>query len=258
MHLFYRNNELAGYCAVLHCLSLSGMDGFYGPRRKVTILGYGSVSKGAIRALNGRGFNFIHTYTHRKTHLVAEKNPDVYFGNYHHTENGEIYVQESDLSHRTILEALCDSDIIVNGILQDPNNPTMFLREGDVKHLKPGTILIDVSCDRGMAFCFARPTTFDIPYVNLERNIRYYSVDHAPSYLWQASSREISAVVLSQIEKLAMGPVGWDSDETLKKATEIRQGRIANPTILEFQRRKPQFPHERELGAFFSDDSHPN
>ena len=253
MHLFYRNNELAGYCAVLHCLSLFGLDGLYGPRRKVTILGYGSVSKGAIRALNGRGFNFIHTYTRRKTHLVADRNPDVYFGNYYFAENGEIFVQESDLTHRTILEALCDSDIIVNGILQDTNNPAMFLRESDLRILKPETVLVDVSCDKGMAFSFARPTTFDIPYVKLERNIRYYSVDHTPSYLWHASSREISAVVFSQIEKLAMGSVSWDSDETIKKATEIRQGRIVNSNILEFQHRKPQFPYERELLAVNSD-----
>ena len=77
LHIFYRNNELAGYAGVLHFLELKGMDGHYGPRKKVVILGYGSVSRGAIYALQGRGFNNIVVYTQRPSHLVVDKNPDV-------------------------------------------------------------------------------------------------------------------------------------------------------------------------------------
>ena len=62
LHIFYRNNELAGYAGVLHFLELKGMDGHYGPRKNVVILGYGSVSRGAIYALQGRGFNNITVY----------------------------------------------------------------------------------------------------------------------------------------------------------------------------------------------------
>src|SRR3546814_8902349 len=31
-HTFYKNNEMAGYCAVLHALQLKGIDGHYGNR----------------------------------------------------------------------------------------------------------------------------------------------------------------------------------------------------------------------------------
>jgi hypothetical protein len=81
MHIFYRNNEIAGYSAVLHCLQIKGIDGLYGPRRKVVVFGWGAVSKGAISALRSRGFNNIHVYSKRKMHLVCDRNPDVY---YHH------------------------------------------------------------------------------------------------------------------------------------------------------------------------------
>lgn len=47
IHIFYKNNEMAGYCSVLHALDMLGWDGFYGPRRRATILGFGSVSRGA-------------------------------------------------------------------------------------------------------------------------------------------------------------------------------------------------------------------
>ena len=34
-HTFYKNNEMAGYCAVLHALQLKGVDGHYGNQRKI-------------------------------------------------------------------------------------------------------------------------------------------------------------------------------------------------------------------------------
>lgn len=54
-HTFYKNNEMAGYCAVLHALSLKGIDGHYGNQRKVIILSFGAVSRGAIYALKAHG-----------------------------------------------------------------------------------------------------------------------------------------------------------------------------------------------------------
>ena len=55
VHLFYRNNEMAGYCAVQHAFGLYGIDGHYGPPRSAVVLSLGSVSRGAICALLGRG-----------------------------------------------------------------------------------------------------------------------------------------------------------------------------------------------------------
>jgi alanine dehydrogenase len=50
-HTFYKNNEMAGYCAVLHALRLKGIDGHYGNQRKTIIFSFGAVSRGAIYAL---------------------------------------------------------------------------------------------------------------------------------------------------------------------------------------------------------------
>jgi len=47
-HTFYKNNELAGYSAVLHALQLRGIDGHYGDQRKTVIMSIGAVSRGAI------------------------------------------------------------------------------------------------------------------------------------------------------------------------------------------------------------------
>ena len=59
MHIFCRNNELAGYCAVLHAMHLCRLDGLYGPGATAVILSFGSVSRGAYYALSRRGYDDI-------------------------------------------------------------------------------------------------------------------------------------------------------------------------------------------------------
>lgn len=243
MHLFYKNNEIAGYSAVLHCLQLLGIDGYYGPRRRVVILGYGSVSRGAIFALHGRGFNNIHVFTNRPPHLVVDQNPDVYHGQFYRCNDGRMMVRDSEGNERLLVDELSSADIICNGVLQDPNNPVIFVNNDDVNILKARSLIIDISCDAGMGFSFARPTSFSDPVFHVGNSVTYYSVDHTPSYLWNAASREISKVLLQYLAKVADGPQGWSSDQTIFRAIEILNGRIQNPAILKFQKRNVEYPH---------------
>jgi alanine dehydrogenase len=243
MHVFYKNNEIAGYAAVLHCLQLCGWDGHYGPRRKVVVLSYGSVSRGAIYALQGRGFNNIHVFTKRPPHLVADQNPDVYHGQYFRAPDGLLMVRASDDTERPLIEELADADIICNGILQDTKDPLMFVRHEDVERLKPRSLIVDISCDAGMGFTFAKPTTFTKPMFTVGEHITYYSVDHTPTYLWNAASREISKALRAYLGVVAEGPPTWESNETIRKAIEIQDGVILNPHILAFQRRDVEYPH---------------
>lgn len=224
MHIFYRNNELAGYAGVLHFLELKGMDGHYGPRKKVVILGYGSVSRGAIYALQGRGFNNIVVYTNREPHLVADKNPDVW---YKSMNNGN-----------DIYEDFQDADIIFNGIMQDVNNPKMFIAdEYGLSKLQKNAAIIDISCDKGMGFYFAEPTSFERPIIELDRGISYYSVDHTPTYLWNAASREISSALLPFLETI-LDPSKWIDDAVIYNSIDILNGKVINQNINKFQGRE--------------------
>jgi alanine dehydrogenase len=243
LHIFYKNNELAGYAAVLHCLQLLGIDGHYGPRRKVVVLSYGSVSRGAIYALQGRGFNNIHVLTRRLPHLVADQNPDVYYGHYFPGPTGALVCQGPDAPEHLLIDELCEADIICNGVLQDPNDPVTFVSHSQVGRLRARSLIIDISCDLGMGFDFARPTSFADPTFQVGEGITYYSVDHTPSYLWNAASREISKALLPYLGIVAAGDPGWDSSPTIRTAIEVRRGVIQNASILRFQRRHPDYPH---------------
>ena len=51
-------------------------------------------------------------------------------------------------------EAHEPADILVNGIFQDPNDPVTFVSEEETSHLKPGGLIIDISCDEGASLSF--------------------------------------------------------------------------------------------------------
>jgi len=119
----------------------------------------------------------------------------------------------------------------------------VFITNEDLKRLKPGTLLVDVSCDEGMGWEFARPTSFDAPTFEVGDRIQCYAVDHSPSHLWDAASQEISRALLPFVPKVMAGPDAWAEDLTLSRALEMRDGVITNDAILRFQNRSRAYPH---------------
>jgi alanine dehydrogenase len=243
VHVFDRNNEMAGYCGVIHALGLAGKDGLYGAPAEACVISHGSVSRGAIYALLRRGFRNIRVYTQREPWAVHDKIPGCRYGHMVRggTGNGVGVVQD-DGSRARLIDVAGTADVIVNGTLQDTDRPLMFLREGEEARLKPGALIVDVSCDRGMGFAFARPTSFDAPTFTAG-SVTYYAVDHTPSYLWQSASWEISRVVVPFVKTVLGGPPEWDKNETIRRAIEIREGVICNEMILSFQNRETDYPH---------------
>ena len=243
-HSFYKNNEMAGYCAVLHALQLKGIDGHYGNQRKVLIFSFGAVSRGAIYALKAHGFRDITICIQRPDHEVREEILDCHYIRIaiSNKKNERMIAIEHDGSERPLLDLISESDILINGVLQEPNDPINFIIEEEQSYLKKGCLIIDVSCDENMGFYFAKPTTFDNPIFK-KGTVDYYGVDHTPSYLWESASRAISAALIVYLPTIIGGRKNWENDETIRKAINIDSGVIQNPTILSFQNRKEDYPH---------------
>ena len=101
---------------------------------------------------------------------------------------------------------------MVNCTLQDPNAPLTYLRTEDLDAFRPGSLIVDVSCDEGMGFSWAKTTTFAEPMFTVGDHIDYYAVDHSPSYLWNSASWEISEALLPFLETVMTGPEAWDRE----------------------------------------------
>ncbi len=243
-HTFYKNNEMAGYCAVIHALQLKGIDGHYGNQRKVIIFSFGAVSRGAIYALKAHGFRDITICIQRPDHEVREEILNVDYVRIRKGEANEprLVVVDHDRSERPLLDLISESEIIINGTFQDPNDPFDFVIEEEKSSLKPGTLIVDVSCDEGMGFYFAKPTSFKNPMIFVDK-IDYYAVDHTPSYYWESASRSISAALIVYLPTVIRGRESWMQNATIKNAINTDQGVIVKDAILRFQNRQKAYPH---------------
>ncbi|CAA0081675.1 N(5)-(carboxyethyl)ornithine synthase [Halioglobus japonicus] len=243
-HTFYKNNEMAGYCGVIHALQLMGIDGHYGNQRKTIIFSFGAVSRGAIYALKAHGFRDITICIQRPDHEVREEVLDCHYVKIR--EGGEnearMMVVEHDGGTRPLVDLIGEADIIVNGTFQETEHPINFVIESESSCLKPGSLIIDVSCDEGMGFFFSRPTTFKNPIFKHDKT-DYYGVDHTPSYFWESASRSISAALIVHLPTVVAGRTSWVKNETIRRAINIEDGVIQNPAILSFQNREPDHPH---------------
>ena len=244
LHTFYRNNELAGYCSILHGLQLHGITGQYGAARRAAIISFGSTARGAIYALRGLGFTDITVYTQRPSYAIQNQIPSIRYRQMRRAASDTGDVEVDGIGDRPIpmVDELVNYSIIVNCVLQDTNRPLMFIRGNEVERLARGTLIVDVSCDLKMGFDFARPTSFEAPTFQVTDGVTYYAVDHSPSLLWNAATHEISAALLPYIGVVVRGEA-WQENLTIRKATEIRSGVILNPSILRFQNRLSEYPH---------------
>ena len=243
MHIFNKNNEIAGYAAALHAFSLVGINGTYGRPRKAVILSFGSVSRGAVHALQGLGINDITVFTQRYSTLVTDQITGINYRHFESDKSGHILAfREDGHTSYPIIDTLAEADVLVNGILQNTNRPLMFVRQSELGKLKQGCLIIDVSCDEGMGFEFAKPTSFKNPMFKVGKT-DYYAVDHTPSYLWNSASWEISQSLLPYLPLVMEGPGRWEKSKTLQRAIEITDGVVLNPNILSFQNRSSEFPH---------------
>lgn len=245
LHVFHKNNELAGYSSVIHALQTIGTTGDYGRRLRAVVIGFGATARGAITALNAHGVDDVRVLTNRDVAAVGSPIHSARIVRFEHdaTDPHRSYALSDD-GRVPLAPYLAENDIVVNCVLQDTADPLMFLVEDDLPAFRSGSLIVDVSCDAGMGFSWARPTSFTEPTFMVGNHVHYYAVDHSPSYLWNSATWEISEALLPHIRTVLYGPDAWLDDQTIARAIEIRDGVIRNPSITAFQQRSAGYPHE--------------
>ncbi|MCY4727388.1 N(5)-(carboxyethyl)ornithine synthase [Nocardioides sp. STR2] len=244
LHVFHKNNELAGYCSVLQAMELVGVTGDYGRRLSAVVIGFGATARGAVTALNAHGVSDVAVLTTRGVAAVGSPIHSVRIRQFDHDPDDPGASQViTDEGRVPLAPYLAKHDIVVNCTLQDTAAPLTYLRTEDLAGFRTGSLIVDVSCDEGMGFSWAVPTTFDDPMFTVGGRVHYYAVDHSPSYLWNSATWENSEALLPFVDAVLAGPRAWDADETITRATEIRDGRIRNPAILAFQGRAAEHPY---------------
>lgn len=195
-HSYWRNNELAGEAAVMHAYQLNGVMPY---DTKVAILGRGNTARGAQRILIGLGAD-VRVYNRRQEKLFQKE--------------------------------MTEFDVIVNAILWDTSRTDHLIYQTDLKRFKPGTMLIDVSCDESGAIETTIPTSLSKPTYEVD-GVIHYAVDHTPTIFYRSSSSAISKETFKYIDDLVEGR----PNIILEDALIVERGHIIDERINQFQNR---------------------
>lgn len=129
-------------------------------------------------------------------------------------------------------EELPQFDVIVNAVLWDTTRKDHIIFRSDLKRMKKGAMIVDISCDRNGGIESSEPTTITNPTYSVD-GILHYVVDHTPSLLYKTASMEISSALWPFIDLLCEGR----SNQILDDALCISDGVIRDQRILDFQNR---------------------
>src|SRR4051794_3075395 len=139
LHVFHKNNELAGYCSVLHALELAGLTGDYGRRLSAVVIGFGATARGAVTALNAHGVHEVAVLTHRDVAAVGSPIHSVRIRQFDHDPDGlHLGHVITERGREPLPTYLAENDIVVNCTLQDPANPLIYLRTEELAGFRPG------------------------------------------------------------------------------------------------------------------------
>ncbi len=194
-YIFYRNREVAGEAAIIHGFRYSGMMPY---DAKVAVIGNGQVAKGACRVLNGLGADV--TIYGRKLEKLFRKE----FANY---------------------------DVIVNCVYWDTNRKDRLLYREDLKKMKHGSLIIDISCDPELEIETSLPTTIDNPVYTVD-GIVHYAVDNTPAMFPKTVSKYLSEGYCKYIDAILQN----DYPECIENAVVIRNGLIIDEKIINFRK----------------------
>jgi alanine dehydrogenase len=109
-------------------------------------------------------------------------------------------VLESDPA--TMLAEVARADVVIGAVLVPGAAAPKLISRGDLAHLKPGALLIDVAIDQGGCFETSRPTTYDHPTYEVA-GIVHYCVANMPGAVPHTSTRALTNATLRYIRRLA-------------------------------------------------------
>lgn len=136
-------------------------------------------------------------------------------------------------SAEEISRQLPETDLVVGAVLRHGARAEFVIRRQQVKRLKPGSVIVDVSIDQGGCIETSRPTSHSHP-VYVEEGVVHYCVTNMPGAYPRTSTVALSNAVLPYALKLANeGLAALANDPGFGKALNTYQGHLTLGTVAE-------------------------
>src|SRR5215204_1314756 len=102
----------------------------------------------------------------------------------------------------TIRQQLRLADLVVGAVLIPGARAPYLISRADLKHMKPGSVIIDVAIDQGGCVETSRPTTHSDP-TYLEEGVLHYCVTNMPGAVGRTSTFALCNVTLPWVIEIA-------------------------------------------------------
>ena len=129
-------------------------------------------------------------------------------------------------------DELGEYDAVVNCVLWDLSRGDHIISRADLAKMRPGSMIVDVSCDRGGGVETSVPTTIEEPTYVVD-GVLHYAVDHTPALYYKTFTRDNSRIMRRYLGEFLSG----DYSEALLGSLIIDEGRIVDAEISSFQNR---------------------
>jgi len=223
-------SEIAGNTSILlaaellsdlnngHGIMMGGISGV--PPSEVVILGAGTVGEFATRAALGLGAS-VKLFDNSNYRLRRLQN------------NVGRRLYTSILQPDELLSALKTADVVIGALRPIHGRSPVVVTEEMVSQMKSGSVIIDVSIDRGGCFETSETTNHTNPTFE-KYGVIHYGVPNIPSRVAKTASRALSNIFLPIL--LRMGDVGGFNnlikiDSGFRNSVYTFKGNLTNKTI---------------------------
>ena len=192
------------------------------PPTDVVILGAGTVGEFAARSALGLGAR-VKVFDNSITKLRKLQ----------HNLNAPIYT--STVQPKTLAKALRRCDVAI-GAIRGKNRAPIVATEDMIETMKEGSIIVDVSIDRGGCFETSKVTTHSKPTF-IKHGVTHYCVPNIPSRYAKTASFSISNIFTPYLLEIAEEG-GFENaarfDRTLRNGMYFYHGILTNKTVADW------------------------
>ncbi len=198
---------------------LSGVPGV--PPAKVVILGGGVVGSNAARIAAGMGANvFILDLSLERLRYLDDVMP------------ANVQMVFSD--RHTLQKQIATADLVIGAVLVHGATTPRLIRREDLKNMRAGAVIVDVSIDQGGCVETMRPTTHENPTFIVD-DIVHYGVANMPGGVPVTATLALTNATLPYVRKLARTRCieALKEDSALLKGLNIISGKITHKKVAE-------------------------
>ena len=131
-----------------------------------------------------------------------------------------------------IMEQLPKADLLIGGVLITGAKAPHLVTRKDLKLMKPGAVIVDVSVDQGGCIETIKPTTHEEP-VYVVDGVLHYGVANMPGGVPRTSTLALTNATFPYTRRLA--EVGWQeacaTDRALSLGCNVIRGQVVYPGV---------------------------